>query len=398
MVETSTATPLQREPAPLTPDQRQQLWRVFRAWTGNATVADDLTQETLIEAWRSSRRPGSEPDLTRWLFGVARNVLRRYRQEQGRQARWHLDLPDEDRAFAFASESLDLDADLERGDIVGLLDAALARIPAESRRALLLRYVDDLPQAEIAARLGLNEKALEGKLHRGKRAMHRYLVTDGQEQARALGLLGSDDDWQVTNLWCDGCGRQRLIGKWTDDGGLRLDCPSCDLLGGHRSHHTDASGPMVEGLRSFGAATRRLAIDLHRETRHGFADPGPCPNCGRTMDLIRFETDRPSLFEFWLRCSGCGTIQYRSSVGITGSHPSCQRWLKQERRGAFDPSTANVERDGREAVILRWDSLTSGSTWEAIRDRETLAYMSIMIDGRPIPIDESGDDNTIAPK
>ncbi len=93
-------------------------------------------------------------------------------------------LPDDDRAFALASDSLDLDAELEHEDIVALLDAALARIPAASRRALLMRYVDDLPQREIAAHLGLHEKALEGKLHRGMRALHRHLVTDGQEAAR----------------------------------------------------------------------------------------------------------------------------------------------------------------------------------------------------------------------
>ncbi len=103
-------------------------------------------------------------------------------------------MPDDDRAFALASNSLDLDAELEREDIIALLDAALARIPSESRRAILMRYVDDLPQREIAARLGIHEKALKGKLHRGNRALHRHLVTDGQESARALGPQADKDD------------------------------------------------------------------------------------------------------------------------------------------------------------------------------------------------------------
>ncbi len=189
MVNAIVATPSQGQAATLTNVQRRQLWRVFRAWTGNPAVADDLTQETLIEAWRSPHRPTGEPDLTQWLFGVARNVLRRHRRDQGRESRLLLDVPDDDRAFALAlaSDSLDLDAELEREDIVALLDAALARIPAESRRALLMRYVDELPQREIADRLGIEEGALEGKLHRGKRALHRHLVIDGQELARAQG-------------------------------------------------------------------------------------------------------------------------------------------------------------------------------------------------------------------
>lgn len=388
MVNAIVASSSQGQAATLTNEQRQQVWRVFRAWIGDPAVADDLTQETLIEAWRSPHRPTVEPDLTRWLFGVARNILRRYRRDQGRQSRWLLDVPDDDRAFALASDTLDFDAELEREDIVALLDAALARIPAESRRALLMRYVDELPQREIAARLGIAEGALEGKLHRGKRALHRHLVTDGQESARALGLLSPGDDWQVTNLWCDVCGSQRLVGKWLDDGGLRLDCPSCALLGGRRSCHTNVPRTFTAGLRSFGAATRRISDQIHHSTRDGFSQSFRCPDCGGTVDLNRDETEFPGCPEYWFYCGRCQNIQFRSSIGATGSHPAFRQWLKRERRAALDPSTPVIERDGREAIHQRWASLTGTGTYEAVRDRETLRYELIAIDGRSIPIDE----------
>jgi RNA polymerase sigma-70 factor (ECF subfamily) len=267
-------------PAPLSETHRRQLWRTFHAWTGDRTVAEDLTQETLVAAWQSSQCPASEPDLTRWLFGVARNVLRRHRREQGRIGNAHVDLPDDDAAFALASDSLDLDATLERDEIVTLLDAALSRIPAESRRALLLRYIDDLPQREVADRLGINEKTLEGKLHRGKRAMHRYLVTDGVEQARSLGLVAPGDDWQLTNLWCDACGLQKLYGRWLPDGGLHLECPACSILGGGRSNHTYIDGGITGGLRSFGAASRRVSDYFHDWSLSGMKSLRVCPDCG----------------------------------------------------------------------------------------------------------------------
>jgi len=378
--------------ATLTDQHRARLWRTFTAWTGQPAIADDLTQDTLLEAWRSTRRPESEPDLTRWLFGVARNVLQRHRREQGIRAGTLMDLPDDAPSLALASTSLDLDAELERDDIESLLDAALARLPAESRQALLLRYVDELPQRDIATRLGISEKALEGKLHRGKRAMHRYLVTQGRDQARSLGLVTPGDDWQVTNLWCDACGRQRLLGKWFEHGGFRLDCPSCTLLGGRRSHHSDGTREIAGGLRSFGAAMNRLTRLVYEESPHNLIAPGPCPDCGRRVDVVRFETGVPSLFEFWLRCTGCGNVRYRSSIGVTGSHPSFQPWIRRERRAEFDPATPVIERDGREAVVLRWQSLTGTGTWEAVRDRETLRYHLIAIDGRPISVEETGQD------
>lgn len=386
MVNPTIAPPSHGQAATLTDDQRRQLWRVFRAWTGNPAVADDLTQETLIEAWRSPLRPIEEPDLTRWLFGVARNVLRRHRREQGRESRLLLDVPDDDQAFALASDSLDLDAELEREDIVALLDAALARIPSASRRALLMRYVDDLPQREVAERLGIKEGALEGKLHRGKRALHRHLVTDGQESARTLGLL-APNEWQVTNLWCDACGAQRLVGRWLDDGGLRLDCPSCALLGGRRSCHTDVPGETTAGLRSFGVARRRIGEQLHLWTAGGLDHLDTCPNCGGAVDLIRDETGFPSWPEYWFRCRRCGNVRYCSSIGATGSHPAFRQWLKGERRAALDPSIPVIERDGREAIHQRWKSLTGTGTFEAVRDRETLRYHLIAIDGQTIPFD-----------
>ena len=36
---------------------------------------------------------------------------------------------------------------------------------------------------------------------------------------------------------------------------------------------------------------------------------------------------------------------------------------------------------------IRWTSQTSDSTYEAVRDRETLRYHLIAIDGLPIPLD-----------
>jgi RNA polymerase sigma-70 factor (ECF subfamily) len=371
-------------------DHRRRIVRAFRAWTADAVVADDLTQETLLEAWRSPRRPTQDPDLTRWLFGVARNVLLRHRRDQVRHGRWHQDLPDDDSAFALASQTFDLDTDLERDDIVALLDAALSRVPAESRRALLMRYIEDLPQAEIAQRLDLNEKALEGKLHRGKRAMHRFLVTDGSERARSLGLIDTENEWLITNLWCDICGRQRLLGRWRDDGGLHLVCPSCAPINGRRMCHTDVDGEITAGLRSFGSAYGRLSRHYHQWSKHGFDHFRTCPNCGGRVEVDRHDDEWPSYPEYWLRCASCPSVQYWSPFGSTMSHPAFRSWMKRERRVAVDPSPPIIDRDGQVALHLRWKSLTSSSTYEALRDRMTQRCLLVAIDGQPLRTEEPG--------
>lgn len=368
---------------------RQRIARAFRAWTSDAVTADDLAQQTLLEAWRSSLRPNQEPDLTRWLFGVARNVLLRHRRDQARHGRWHADVPDDAAAFALASQTFNLDHDLEREDVVALLDEALARLPAESRAALLLRYVDDLPQAAVAERLGLNEKALEGRLHRGKRAVHRYLLTDGGERARSLGLIDGDNDWHRTTIRCDVCGGQQLLGRWRADGGLRLDCPSCSVMGGRRMCHTDVSGAVTAGLRSFGAAYGRMERQAHQGTKDGFAPLRSCPRCGGSVQVDRHDSDAwPSYPEYWLRCPTCFAVRYWSPFGSTLSHPAFRSWRKRERRIMVDPSPPLLERDGRVVLHLRWRSLTGASTFEALRDQETQRCLLLSRDGQPLTFDD----------
>ena len=53
--------------------------------------------------------------------------------------------------------------------------AALRRLPARQREALVLRYYGDLSEAEIAATMGVSQGAVKSHLHRGKAALARHL-------------------------------------------------------------------------------------------------------------------------------------------------------------------------------------------------------------------------------
>jgi RNA polymerase sigma factor (sigma-70 family) len=76
------------------------------------------------------------------------------------------------------ADDFDLEVDLERDDLAWLLDRALALLPPETREILVQKYVEECPQADVAARLGLTEGAVEARLQRGKLALRRVLTTD----------------------------------------------------------------------------------------------------------------------------------------------------------------------------------------------------------------------------
>lgn len=369
----------------VTEEERRSLVRAFTAWCGDPVTADDLAQETIFEAWRSERVPDDPAGWRPWLFGVARNVLLRWRRAEAKHRSQVIAAPEDDTHLMLAADAWGLDEMLERSDIVDLLDAALARIPAASRQALILRYVDELPQKEIAARLGIGEKALEGKLHRGKVAIKRAMTTENPDLMALLDLAPTAGNWVQTRIWCGECGRQRLEGRWSEDGSLWIDCPSCDMppVNGWRSTVYRINLAHPSGLsmrdrfrtRSFRAAMHATEDAIHAFARDGIYTEDTCPYCGGETRVFHEEVPIIApIHEVGARCLRCGGLTgYGWLHGPTSAHPEARPWFRNtERRRMLPPIL--VERLGRPTIVLRWESLTAPETLVAFRDQETLVY------------------------
>jgi RNA polymerase sigma factor (sigma-70 family) len=137
--------------------ERARLVRLCTRLTGNIDVAEDLVQETLLEAWRNSYKLHDPEGRGRWLSAIARNVCRRWAHEQGR-ALPRLARLDEsgdcgDNNDEQPTDDFDLEVELERHELAELLDRALGLLPAATRQALVARNVHASPHAEIAARM-----------------------------------------------------------------------------------------------------------------------------------------------------------------------------------------------------------------------------------------------------
>ncbi len=137
---------------------------------GSVTLAEDLTAETFMAAVVAAQRE-SPPDLTvAWLVGVARHKLVDHWRRSDRE-RPGLDLAGN------PAEPADDPWD-DQLDVVAA-HAALARLPAFQRAALTLRYLDDLPVAEVAGHLGRSLQATETLLVRARRALRRVYEEGG---------------------------------------------------------------------------------------------------------------------------------------------------------------------------------------------------------------------------
>jgi RNA polymerase sigma-70 factor, ECF subfamily len=133
---------------------------------GTTTLAEDLTAETFLAAVDAARRDHPPPLSVAWLIGVARHKLADHWRRQGREQR------------GLRSVAVTADERAEWADPSERLDAVLARRTLEHlappyRLALTLRYVDDLPVAEVAEAMGRSLHATEALLVRARTAFRR---------------------------------------------------------------------------------------------------------------------------------------------------------------------------------------------------------------------------------
>lgn len=142
-----------------------RMYRLAISLTGNRIDADDLVQDALTSIFvkwskvNASAAPGAYGRAV-LVNAFLSNKRRRAAQEVVR------DLSDGDRPGA-ASTPDPAVAYLERHELLG----RVGRLPPRQRAVVVLRYLEDLPVAEVAAILRTRESAVRAACHRGLRSL-----------------------------------------------------------------------------------------------------------------------------------------------------------------------------------------------------------------------------------
>jgi RNA polymerase sigma-70 factor (ECF subfamily) len=124
---------------------------------GNSSDAEDVTQQTFLNAYRAFQRGERPKKAHNWLIKIAHNVCRmRWRQSGRRPQEVPLERAGEPAA-----------PDDERPSLDEVLQA-LAKLPFNQRAAIVMREVEDRSYAEIAEVLGVTVPAVEALLFRAR--------------------------------------------------------------------------------------------------------------------------------------------------------------------------------------------------------------------------------------
>jgi RNA polymerase sigma-70 factor (ECF subfamily) len=374
--------------------ERPRLVGLCARLTGKSDSAEDLAQETLLEAWRHLGDLRDQQKFSPWLSGIARNVCLRWQQKQGKE-RMHTALPPQSpRASEEPAEQIadafDLEIHLDRKELIEVLDRALALLPAETRSVLTWRYVLESPLAEVAALLGVPTSVAAMRLQRGKLALRRVLETTFEQDIADYHLGLSDapgaSGWQETRLWCTTCGQQHLKGTYdAAEGELRLTCPTCCPDQGNFLLHTHAIS-ILGGVKGYKPAISRVYNWSHHYYRPHLLNPTiPCVTCGRPTILRKGPSDHPDLAPRYHQhhglfhvCEYCSPARsyWASLEWLVLSLPEGRSFQQGNPRIRSLPAQ-EIERDGRPAIVTSYASVTSRERLVVVSARDTYEALHI---------------------
>jgi RNA polymerase sigma-70 factor (ECF subfamily) len=346
-------------------EQRPRLVALCASMTGDRRIAEDLAQETLIEAWRHWHDIRDGARRGAWLAGIAHNVCRRWAHSQGRAKARQIEpmaddarMPDEDGDF---SDGFDLEIELERRELVELLDRALALLPAETREMLVARFVRELPISEIAGRLGVNTAAAAMRLQRGKLALRHMLMSAMRQEIAPYLLSETTHVWQETHIWCFVCGQRRLRGRLTGNATLILTCPDCAPDPNHPFFETC---PEIWGeVKGYGRALTRTLDWVARYYQPALESRTiACYICGAVLPLyplvplhMAAGNGRQAL-GFQHRCPVCHAASTQPLAGLLLASQEGRRFRRDHPRMRILPEQ-EIEADGRTCVVTRFVSV-----------------------------------------
>src|SRR5829696_2029005 len=150
---------------------------------GDAHLAKDVTQRVFIDLAQKARSIRPDTVLTGWLYSRTRfAATKAVRTEQ----RWHAR---EEKAMELSPQEPPLEPVWE--ELQPVLDTVMHELNERDRNAVLLRYFEGRPLAEVGSKLGLSEDAARMRLGRALERLRQLLARRGVTSTTAAlaGLL-----------------------------------------------------------------------------------------------------------------------------------------------------------------------------------------------------------------
>lgn len=145
------------------------LYRTARRTLGSQTEAEDVVQETYLQAWKSFHRFEPGTNIKAWMFKIMFHVIHHHRRKAFR-----LVTLKEEESILFDQLAYEppVAQELRDEDVL----AALDRMPENFRAVILLADVQEFSYKEIQEMLGIPIGTVMSRLNRGRKLLRTYLA------------------------------------------------------------------------------------------------------------------------------------------------------------------------------------------------------------------------------
>lgn len=144
-----------------------KLVRQTYAVCGNLAEAQDCVQEAFVRAWDRRRELDEALSPEGWVRTVAHRLA---------VSRWRKAV----RAFRSPDRAVEGHIPREPSPDRVVLQKAMAQLPYEQRRALVLYYIADLSVDDIAEEVGAPSGTIKARLSRGRKALATLLGDESE--------------------------------------------------------------------------------------------------------------------------------------------------------------------------------------------------------------------------
>jgi RNA polymerase sigma-70 factor (ECF subfamily) len=137
------------------------------------SLAEELTQETFVRAYRAMRTMRRETKLSTWLFGIARNVARESLRARARAVS-HIELTDKSVMDLSDNKPVPVDGVLSK-ELNDVIRRSLSALVEDKRLVFTLKVLHQCSYEEIAEITGFSLAKLKTDLHRARAEMRRRI-------------------------------------------------------------------------------------------------------------------------------------------------------------------------------------------------------------------------------
>ncbi len=147
----------------------------LRRLGGDTHAASDVVQEVFVSVARDVRKLAHFKHLSSWLFAATRNAALNHMRDESRRHQRERAAHEQQVTLAEVDDSREINWEQLRP----VLDETLDDLREGDREAILLRYLENKPFAEIGERLRLNENAARMRVERALVQLRKQLARRG---------------------------------------------------------------------------------------------------------------------------------------------------------------------------------------------------------------------------